>query len=167
MSDSDTYFYSYRDSAGFTDTDVPDQLRVGLALKFAPRYILTADWMQYQFLSVVSDFSFNPMYEGAQARSFDHYGLGIEKQGVLSEYLPYYRSLTYRGGVYFEQHYMADSQGRPVQTLGLTLGIGVPFTEYRKSVSMRRSSASTIPVRSLRTRGSMPYAQKNSFITLR
>ncbi len=135
MSEAASRFYSYLDSAAYSDSDVfPAQLRAGLALTLAPRYILTVDWMQYRFTDIAADFSFNPFYEGAQIRSFNHYGLGFEKQGTLSEYLPYYRSLTYRGGIFYEQHYMADSQGLPVRTLGLTLGLGLPFTEYRNRI---------------------------------
>ncbi len=134
---SSSYFYSYLDTINYLNTAVfPNQLRIGLALTLAPRYIFTADWMQYQFTDLASDFSFNPFYEGSQIKPFNHYGLGFEKQGQLSEYLPYYQSLTYRGGIFYEQHYMADSQGIPVQTYGLTLGLGIPFTKYQNRVDM-------------------------------
>ena len=135
MANSEHYFYSHLDSAGISEDDVfPDQLRLGLAFTPAPRYILTADWMRYRFEGLASDFSFNPFYEGAAISSFDHFGLGFEKQGVLNEYLPYYRSLTYRGGLYFQRHYLRDPLGVPVRTYGLTLGLGLPFTEFRNRV---------------------------------
>jgi hypothetical protein len=135
MSNPAAYFYSHLDTVDYTDTRVfPNQLRVGLALKLAPRYILTADWMQYQFKTLGSDFSFNPFYEMATVRSYNHYGVGFERRGILSEYVPYYQSLTYRFGVFYDQHYMADSQNVPVQTVGISLGLGLPFTQFRNRI---------------------------------
>ncbi|MBW6458388.1 MAG: hypothetical protein K0B52_04415 [FCB group bacterium] len=135
MSNPSTYFYSYLDTVNYTDMRIfPNQLRVGLALKLTPRYILTADWMQYQFEVLGSDFSFNPFYETATIRSYNHYGAGLERRGILSEYVPYYQSLTYRFGLFYDQHYMADSQGVPVRTIGISLGIGLPFTQFRNRI---------------------------------
>ncbi len=135
MASSSSYFYSHIDTVLYDNTAVfPNQIRVGLAFMPASRYIFSVDWMQYQFDGLASDFSFNPFYEGSRVRPFNHYGIGFEKQGQLSEYVPYYRSLTYRGGLFYEQQYMADSQGIPVQTFGLTLGIGIPFTKFQNRI---------------------------------
>lgn len=129
------YFYSHIDTVNYSTTSVfPNRLSVGLAFMPIPRYIFTADWMQYQFTDLTSDFSFNPFYEGSQIRPFNHYGLGFERQGILSEYVPFHQSLSWRGGVYYEEQYMANSDGIPVKTYGLSLGIGVPFTKYQNRV---------------------------------
>lgn len=129
------YFYSHIDTVDYSNTSVfPNRLSVGLAFMPIPRYIFTADWMQYQFTDLTSDYSFNPFYEGSQIRPFNHYGLGFERQGILSEYVPFHKSLTWRGGLYYEEQYMANSDGIPVKTYGLTLGIGVPFTKYQNRV---------------------------------
>lgn len=130
-----SYFYSYIDTVDYTAASVfPNRLSVGLAFMPIPRYIFTVDWMQYQFAGLASDFSFNPFYEGSEIRPFNHYGLGFERQGILSEYVPFHQSLTYRAGLYFEEQYMANSSGVPVKTYGLTLGMGVPFTKYQNRV---------------------------------
>ena len=130
-----TYFYSYIDTVDYTNASVfPDRFSVGLAFMPIPRYIFTVDWMQYQFADLASDFSFNPFYEGSEITPFNHYGLGFERQGTLSEYVPFHESLTYRAGLYYEEQYMANSMGVPVKTYGLTLGIGVPFTKYQNRV---------------------------------
>ena len=130
-----SYFYSYVDTVDYMNASVfPDRFSVGLAFMPIPRYIFTVDWMQYKFVDLASDFSFNPFYEGSQIKPFNHYGLGFERQGILSEYVPFNKSLTYRGGVYYEEQYMANSSGVPVKTYGLTLGMGVPFTNYQNRV---------------------------------
>ncbi|MEA2078202.1 MAG: hypothetical protein U9O95_09330 [Candidatus Marinimicrobia bacterium] len=130
-----SYFYSHIDTVDYFNTSVfPNRLSVGLAFMPIPRYIFTVDWMQYQFADLASDFSFNPFYEGSQILPFNHYGLGFEKQGTLSEYVPFHQSLTYRAGMFYEEQYMANSQGVPVKTYGLTLGLGVPFTKYQNRV---------------------------------
>ncbi|MCF7832584.1 MAG: hypothetical protein K9N05_03270 [Candidatus Marinimicrobia bacterium] len=135
MTNNAGYFYSYIDTLEYNNTSVfPNRFSVGLAYMPIPRYIFTIDWMQYQFDDLASDFSFNPFYEGSQILPFNHYGLGFEKRGQLSEYLPYYQSLTYRAGVFYEEKYMANSQGIPVKTYGLSLGLGVPFTKYQNRV---------------------------------
>lgn len=132
---SGSYFYSYVDTVDYTNASVfPDRFSVGLAFMPIPRYIFTVDWMQYKFVDLASDFSFNPFYEGSQIKPFNHYGLGFERQGILSEYVPFHKSLTYRGGLYYEEQYMANSSGVPVKTYGLTLGMGVPFTNYQNRV---------------------------------
>jgi hypothetical protein len=129
------YFYSYVDTVEYNNTSIfPNRFSVGLAFMPSPSYIFTVDWVQYQFDDLASDFSFNPFYEGSQIRPFNHYGLGFEKRGTLSEYVPYYQSLTYRGGVFYEEQYMANSLGVPVKTYGLSLGIGIPFTQYQNRV---------------------------------
>ncbi len=133
--DYSDYFYSYVDTVEYNNTSIfPNRFSVGLAFMPSPSYIFTVDWMQYQFDDLTSDFSFNPFYEGSQIRPFNHYGLGFEKRGTLSEYVPYYQSLTYRGGVFYEEQYMANSLGSPVKTYGLSLGIGIPFTKYQNRV---------------------------------
>jgi hypothetical protein len=134
-SSSSNYFYSYVDTVDYSSTSVfPNRFSVGLAFMPVARYIFTMDWMQYQFTDLTSDFSFNPFYEGSQIRPFNHYGIGFERQGILSEYVPFHKSLTYRAGLYYEEQYMANSQGDPVKTYGLTLGMGVPFTKYQNRV---------------------------------
>ena len=133
--DYPSYFYSHIDTVEYSNTAVfPNRFSLGLAYMPIPHYIFTLDWMQYQFDDLASDYSFNPFYEGSQILPFNHYGLGFEKQGQLNEYLPYFQSLTYRGGVFYEEQYMANSQGTPVKTYGLTLGLGVPFTKYQNRV---------------------------------
>ena len=130
-------FYSHVDTVEYNNIKLfPNRFSVGLAFMPTPRYIFTLDWMQYQFGSLSSDFSFNPFYEGSQVHPFNHYGLGFERKGILSEYVPYYKSLTYRGGVYFEEQYMANSEGVPVKTYGVSLGLGLPFTEYSNRLDL-------------------------------
>lgn len=132
---SGNYFYSYIDTVNYENTKVfPNRIAVGLAFMPTPRYILSLDWMQYQFVDLGSDFSFNPFYEGSQILPFNHYGLGFERKGILSEYVPYYKSLSYRGGLFYEEQYMANSAGEPVKTYGFTLGLGLPFTKYQNRI---------------------------------
>ncbi|MDD3966941.1 MAG: hypothetical protein PHP63_07840, partial [Candidatus Marinimicrobia bacterium] len=135
MALSSSYYYSYIDTTEFSDINIfPEQLRVGLALKLAPHYILTGDWVRYQFSESDAAFSINPLFEGQQIGPFDHYGIGFEKQGILSEYVPFHKSLTYRFGVFFDEHYLSDSEGIPVRTYGLSLGLGVPFNQFRNRI---------------------------------
>lgn len=132
---SGSYFYSFIDTVEYNNTKVfPNRLSVGLAFMPLPRYIFTVNWMQYQFVDLASDFSFNPFYDDSQIMPFNHYGFGFERKGILSEYVPFHQSLTYRGGLFYEEQYMANSQGIPVKTYGLTLGMGIPFTKYQNRV---------------------------------
>lgn len=135
MAISSSYYYSYIDTAEFSDINIfPEQLRLGLALKLAPRYILTGDWVRYQFSENDADFSINRFYEGQATGPFQHYGVGIEKQGILSEYVPFHRSLTYRFGAFYDEHYLIDSEGTPIRTYGISLGLGIPFNQYRNRI---------------------------------
>lgn len=137
MTSSSSYFYSNIDTTEYSNVELlPNRFSVGLAFMPSPRYIFTADWMQYQFSALSTDFSFNPLYEEAQIHPFNHYGLGFERKGILSEYVPYYNSITYRGGLFYEEQYLADSQGTPLKTYGTTLGLGLPFTKYNNRLDI-------------------------------
>lgn len=135
MAISPSYYYAYVDTSQISDTNIfPEQLRVGLALRLSPQYILTADWMRYQFTENASVFSINPLYEGASYKPFDHYGVGFEKQGILSEYVPFQQSLTYRFGAFYESQYLSNANGEAPKTYGVSLGIGIPFNQYRNRI---------------------------------
>ncbi|MFA6618736.1 MAG: hypothetical protein WCT23_06695 [Candidatus Neomarinimicrobiota bacterium] len=137
MTSSSTYFYSSIDTSEYSNVKLlPNRFSLGLAFMPSSRYIFTADWMQYQFSALSTDFSFSPLYERAQVRPFNHYGIGFEKKGILSEYVPYHQSLTYRGGLFYEQHYLATSQGKALKTYGATLGMGFPFTKYNNRLDI-------------------------------
>ncbi len=130
-------FYSHIDTFEYNNVNLlPNRFAVGLAFMPTARYIFTVDWMQYQFTTLSPDFSFNPFYEGSQIQAYNHYGLGFERKGILSEYVPYYKSLTYRAGAFYEEQYMASSSGVPVKTYGITLGLGLPFTGYRNRLDV-------------------------------
>lgn len=143
MANGSNNYYTYTDTTDYTDLGLifPDRLTAGIAVKLSDKHVITADYLTYNASILDDAYSFNPLYDGLVTGDFQHIGLGFERVGTLSKYVPYAQAMTYRAGLYYDTNYLRSNNilqsiDTPIKTYGFTLGAGIPFTEFANRVDL-------------------------------
>lgn len=114
------------------DIIIPRELSAGIALKMGRRHYLMSDckYWHLQDASLLKDF--NPINPGYASSASYHLALGYERRGAVGLFIPFFESLTYRTGVFYDKHRLSTDYKR----YGISAGIGIPFNNFKSRIDV-------------------------------
>ncbi len=111
---------------------LPRELSMGLSMKMGRRHYLMTDY-SYRFLPNSEGLAeFNPIRPDFESTSSHHLGIGYERRGAVGLFVPFFESLTYRTGAFYDQNHLSVDMSR----YGLSAGLGIPFNNFKSRVDV-------------------------------
>jgi hypothetical protein len=111
---------------------IPRELSAGMAMKIGRRHYLMSDYtLRYlQDASLLK--SFNPINPDHTSSSSHHLAAGYERRGAVGLFVPFFQSLTYRTGVFYDK----QGLGTDFQRYGISAGLGIPFNNFKSRIDV-------------------------------
>ncbi|MDD3806712.1 MAG: hypothetical protein PHE86_01575 [Candidatus Marinimicrobia bacterium] len=127
------YLYNNPDDTTFThDIILPQEFAVGATCKFGQRHYIVTDYKFLKMQDVSLLKKFNPINVD-YAESASHYlSLGYERRGAVGLFVPFFESLTYRAGLFYEKNGLSTGY----ESYGMSAGIGIPFNNFKNRVDV-------------------------------
>lgn len=130
-------------SGGFVDTTymvttndqlitIPSEISVGFSLKKGDKWLFGADFVHQDWSS--TNFPETPGVNFTASAS-NHFKAGFEFTPNRYDIRYYYKRISYRAGVYYENSYM-NLNGNNIKSTGLTLGMNLPIYQLHNAVGL-------------------------------
>lgn len=111
---------------------IPRELSAGIAWRIGRRHYLMSDYtyrnIQHASLLKV----FNPVNVDYTSSTSHHLAAGYERRGAVGLFVPFFQSLTYRTGVFYDKHRL----GTDYQSYGISAGFGIPFNNFKSRIDV-------------------------------
>jgi hypothetical protein len=114
------------------DIILPREMSAGLAFKIGRRHYLMTDYT-YRYLKNTEGLRlFNPLRPDFNSSGSHHLGVGYERRGAVGLFIPFFESLTYRTGAFYDQNHLSVEMSR----YGISAGLGIPFNNFKSRIDL-------------------------------
>lgn len=118
-----------------------DELGIGIALHSGEDWSVEFDYLRSDWRNTGFDSYGGTMVEGASSTFrgtvSQSFRAGFDYTPNRNDIRYYMKKVSYRGGVYYDRmHYMLDPGGRPVEAVGITLGMTFPVFRGNNGITI-------------------------------
>lgn len=120
------------DKSNNTQMSIPSEFGVGFSIRKLDKWMFGADYIMQDWTG--TEFTATPGVDFKPGKS-SSLKIGAEYTPNLYDVRYYYKRITFRGGLYYDQSYMTVL-GNQVNSKGITLGMSLPISRWYNSLGL-------------------------------
>ncbi|MCK9628906.1 MAG: outer membrane protein transport protein [Bacteroidales bacterium] len=120
------------DKSNNTQMSIPSEFAVGFSIRKMDKWMFGADYVMQDWTG--TEFTATPGVDFKPGKS-SSIKIGAEYTPNMYDVRYYYKRITFRGGLYYDQSYM-NVLGNQVNSKGITLGMSLPISRWYNSLGL-------------------------------